>query len=769
MKSSSTKTTLLWLIFIALISAPIFTLSAQLPVVTSNGIVIGKVTNATNNQAIPGVIVSIGDIHSTTNVTGDYRLEGIEEGEIRLTFSADVTSGPAPLQTNFNSDLREGTQTITADVDGYSTYEYDGLIVLGDETTTHNISLSPRLTGAEMRFVLTWGATPRDLDSHLRTPTGYKVYYNARGSSTAPPYATLDVDDTNGHGPETVTIFQLIEGTYHYFVYNYTNEANIITSNAVVTIYTEDGSSRTLEIPTSGTGRYWYVATVDGSTGRYQIINRIQDTEPGISSKDVGTDVAKDEISATWTYEWDFGDNTTASGSNPSHTYSETGLYTVSLTATDGTNTISITEENYIVVTGTGTGTVFGVVRNATNNQVISGVTVILDGQETTTNASGEYRFDDVDESTVQVLIDADTYTGFAALRVNFESSFRAGFHAISASASGYASYLFEGLSVVSGQSTEHNISLSPVLTDAELRFVLTWGANPEDLDSHLLTPSGYHLYYNARGSATASPFVTLDVDDTDGFGPETVTIFQRMNGTYHYYIYNYSGSPDITTSNAIVRIYSRQGTSQTLNIPTSGTGRYWYVATVDGASGHVTIVNRIQASPPTTNAKATILEAKEVSSEIMSGWSYEWDFGDDTESIEANPSHLYLEPGLYTVKLTARNGDVVVTSERNNFIEVVLNTSLETDLAYTFRLLGNYPNPFNPTSSIRFEIPESGAVQVEIFNATGQLITTLNERYLPAGLHSMPVNASSWSSGIYLYTLQFADKKLVGKMTLIK
>src|SRR5690606_12553162 len=237
-----------------------------------------------------------------------------------------------------------------------------------------------------------------------RTPTGYKVYYNARGSSTAPPYATLDVDDTNGHGPETVTMFQFIEGTYHYFVYNYSNEANIITSNAVVTIYSEDGSSRTLEVPTSGTGRYWYVAKVDGSTGRYQIINRIQATEPGISSKDVGTDVAKDEISATWTYEWDFGDNTTASGSNPSHTYSESGLYTVSLSATDGTNTITTTEENYIVVTGTGTGTVFGVVRNATNNQVISGVTVILDGQETTTNASGEYRFDDVDESTVQVL-----------------------------------------------------------------------------------------------------------------------------------------------------------------------------------------------------------------------------------------------------------------------------------------------------------------------------------------------------------------------------
>ena len=769
MKISSTKTTLTWLIYLTLYLFTSTSLSAQAPVVMNNGTVIGKVTNATNNQAIPGVLISIGDQNTTTNATGDYRLEGIEEGIIRLTFSADITSGPAPLQTNFSSDLREGTQTITAEAEGYSSYVYDGLIVLSDETTTHNISLSPRLTGAEMRFVLTWGATPRDLDSHLRTPTGYKVYYNARGSATSTPFATLDVDDTNGHGPETVTIFQLIDGTYHYFVYNYSNEANIITSNAVVTIYTEDGNSRTLEIPTSGTGRYWYVATVDGTTGRYQIINRIQATEPGISSKEIVGDVAKDEISATWTYEWDFGDNTTATGSEPTHTYNETGLYTVSLTASDGTNNITVTEENYIVVTGTGTGVVYGVVRNATNNQALSGVTVILDGQETTTNASGEYRFEEVEESTVQVQIDADTYSGFAALRVNFESMFRSGFHAISASATGYASYLFEGLSVISGQSTEHDISMSPVLTDAELRFVLTWGANPDDLDSHLLTPSGYHLYYNARGSATSDPYATLDVDDTDGYGPETVTIFQRVSGTYHYYVYNYSGSPDITTSNAVVRIYTRQGTSQTLDIPTSGTGRYWYVATVDGTSGQVTVVNRIQASPPTSTAKTTILEAKDVQNSIMSGWSYEWDFGDDSGSNEANPSHLYLEPGLYTVKLTARNGDVVVTTERTNFIEVVLNTSIETDLAYTFRLLGNYPNPFNPTSSLRFELPESGLVKVDVFSVTGQFITTLNSGFLPAGINSVVVDASSWSSGIYIYTLNFGDKKLVGKMMLIK
>lgn len=744
---------------------------ADTPEINATGVVFGQVTDATTNRAITGVRVSIGDRSSMTDTDGNYRLEGVAEGTIRLTINASVTAGVAPLTTQFSSDLREGTQTITAEATGYSTYIYDGLEVIGSAETRHNISLSPRLTDAQMRFVLSWGASPLDLDSHLRTPYGTKIYYSYRGSATAEPYALLDVDDTNGYGPETVTIYRFREGTYHYFIYNYSGSPAITTSNAVVKIYSADGTNRSVEVPTSGTGRYWYVATVDGATGRVQVINRIQSNEPGLSSKEIATsDPVKTEIQDTWTYSWDFGDETTSTEQNPQHTYTNSGLYTVRLTATKGDVEVIAEQTHYIVVIGSGTGVLYGVVRDATNNQPISGAVVRLGDLQQTTNAQGQYRFENVPEASVQVRIDADTTYGYAAFMVQFESNFRAGFYTIQSSKADYSNYAFEGLQVIAGQQTEYNISMSPILTNADLRFVLTWGASPSDLDSHTRTPSGAHVYYSNRGSMTVAPFVFLDVDDTNGYGPETTTFAQISPGTYHFYIYQYSSSGSLTTSNAQVKIYSRTGAYQSVDVPTSGTGRYWYVATVDGATGRVTIINRIQTNEPGLNSKEpAIMATKPNDNLIMSGWSYDWDFGDETGSEEANPAHLYLEPGLYTVTLTARNGDVTATTTRTNLIEVILNTSIEIETPGEFRLIGAYPNPFNPETTVRYELPEAGFVDFKVHNLIGQEVLRINESFMGSGPNSVRVNAEGWSSGVYLYTIKFGGQIRTGKMVLIK
>lgn len=68
---------------------------------------------------------------------------------------------------------------------------------------------------------LTWGAKPSDVDSHLYAPDGTHVYYSNKGSLIAPPYANLDVDDTSSHGPEVVTLRQLMVGTYTYALRNF--------------------------------------------------------------------------------------------------------------------------------------------------------------------------------------------------------------------------------------------------------------------------------------------------------------------------------------------------------------------------------------------------------------------------------------------------------------------------------------------------------------------------------------------------------------------
>ena len=62
-------------------------------------------------------------------------------------------------------------------------------------------------------------------------------------------------------------------------------------------------------------------------------------------------------------------------------------------------------------------------------------------------------------------------------------------------------------------------------MTAGQFRFILTWGEEPRDLDSHLWIPTGVgiytHVYFSNRGTLLgASPYAELDVDDTYSFGP---------------------------------------------------------------------------------------------------------------------------------------------------------------------------------------------------------------------------------------------------------
>lgn len=110
-------------------------------------------------------------------------------------------------------------------------------------------------------------------------------------------------------------------------------------------------------------------------------------------------------------------------------------------------------------------------------------------------------------------------------------------------------------LLALSGTRRSNTLSVGPYAVDSTLpnclvlntatagvTMKLTWGARPSDLDSHLLTPDGGHVYYSDKGNLLAAPYAALDVDDTDSFGPEVVTIARLMVGTYRYHVHNYTG-----------------------------------------------------------------------------------------------------------------------------------------------------------------------------------------------------------------------------------
>ena len=100
--------------------------------------------------------------------------------------------------------------------------------------------------------------------------------------------------------------------------------------------------------------------------------------------------------------------------------------------------------------------------------------------------------------------------------------------------------------------------------------------------------------------------------------------------------------------------------------------------------------------------------------------------------------------------------------------------STVDDQIPTDFTLHENYPNPFNPTTTLRFDIPEISDVTVTIFNMIGQKIKSFNMQSAPAGYHSLTWDATNdlgapVAAGVYLYQLQTEGFIKTKKMVLLK
>ena len=83
--------------------------------------------------------------------------------------------------------------------------------------------------------------------------------------------------------------------------------------------------------------------------------------------------------------------------------------------------------------------------------------------------------------------------------------------------------------------------------------------------------------------------------------------------------------------------------------------------------------------------------------------------------------------------------------------------------------LRSNYPNPFNPSTSIEFSLPQDEFVTLKVFDVRGREVSTLEANHLPAGTHRYQWDATGLADGVYLYQLTTSDFSETRKMTLVK
>ena len=107
-------------------------------------------------------------------------------------------------------------------------------------------------------------------------------------------------------------------------------------------------------------------------------------------------------------------------------------------------------------------------------------------------------------------------------------------------------------------------------------------------------------------------------------------------------------------------------------------------------------------------------------------------------------------------------------------FAEQEIQVSVDDETPSGFALKGNYPNPFNPSTTIEFSLPEAGFADLAIYNLAGQKIRELVSGTLSEGIHSVVWSGRddsglTVSNGVYLARLRMNDTAVTGRMMLVK
>jgi hypothetical protein len=120
-----------------------------------------------------------------------------------------------------------------------------------------------------------------------------------------------------------------------------------------------------------------------------------------------------------------------------------------------------------------------------------------------------------------------------------------------------------------------------------------------------------------------------------------------------------------------------------------------------------------------------------------------------------------------------SRNEGDFITPRHTNDLYSYVSVDLPT-FSEQLRLKGNYPNPFNPSTTIHFSMPNEAELRLVVYNVKGQFVRELINGFLPAGEHQIDwdgydENQKSQASGVYFFMLQTKDHTLVNKALMLK
>ncbi len=141
-----------------------------------------------------------------------------------------------------------------------------------------------------------------------------------------------------------------------------------------------------------------------------------------------------------------------------------------------------------------------------------------------------------------------------------------------------------------------------------------------------------------------------------------------------------------------------------------------------------------------------------------------------DTNFFNIPEEILHLNTTYYW-KVRSRDsfGYGIYSSVWNFKVRVTGVQTISDVIPTEYKLFTNYPNPFNPTTKIKFDLPNSSIVRINVFDITGRMINEILNMNLNAGSYETEFNGANLSSGIYYYRIEAGNFVETKKMILIK
>jgi hypothetical protein len=210
-------------------------------------------------------------------VTGQPIKTGLQGASIvfKNKQTGATTTGTVNDNGSYTASLLPGDYTVTITVANYVTANSD--FTVDENTKNKDFVLAP--VDKTVRFVLTWGDKPKDMDIYMTNlKTKNTVFFRVREAEKM----KFDVDKTTGHGPETITLNEGADGKYQVYARRYSTDAHIKDSAAKLEVYKEGSRVQSINIPLTniaGDVQFWDILIYDAIaiTKQFTINNVVQD------------------------------------------------------------------------------------------------------------------------------------------------------------------------------------------------------------------------------------------------------------------------------------------------------------------------------------------------------------------------------------------------------------------------------------------------------------------------------------------------------------